>query len=160
MYKKNFYSFLLIIFIFIIDRLSKFSIIKLAKNNDQLDLYLTDFLSLKLIWNEGIAFGLLSFNDKLIYNIVTSIILIVITIIFFMLIKSNGVQRFSLILIIGGALGNLFDRLYYSAVPDYIDFHYGSFHWFIFNVADIFITLGVSILIFYEMLLKKKNENS
>ena len=140
--------------------MSKFSIIKLAKNNDQLDLYLTDFLSLKLIWNEGIAFGLLSFNDKLIYNIVTSIILIVITIIFFMLIKSNGVQRFSLILIIGGALGNLFDRLYYSAVPDYIDFHYGSFHWFIFNVADIFITLGVSILIFYEMLLKKKNENS
>ena len=160
MYKKNFYSFVLIIFIFIIDRLSKFSIIKLAKNNDQIDLYLTNFLSLKLIWNEGIAFGLLSFNDKLIYNIVTSIILIVITIIFFMLIKSNGVQRFSLILIIGGALGNLFDRLYYSAVPDYIDFHYGSFHWFIFNVADIFITLGVSILIFYEMLLKKKNENS
>ena len=159
MQKRNIINYFFIIIIFLIDRLSKFLIIEFAKNDINFDLYLTNFLSLKLIWNEGIAFGLLSFDDKLIYYGITFVILFVVIIIFFMLAKSSGIQRLSLILIIGGATGNLFDRLYYMAVPDYIDFHYGNFHWFIFNVADIFISVGVVILIFYEILSKKKNEN-
>ena len=104
-----------------------------------------------MIWNEGIAFGLFSFNEDFFYNILTIIILIIIFIIFIITIKSDGFKKYSLLMILGGALGNVFDRLYYKAVPDFIDFHIGNFHWFIFNVADIFITIGIIFMVIIEL---------
>ena len=72
-----------------------------------------------------------------------------------MIIKSDGFKKYSLLMILGGALGNIFDRIFYGAVPDFIDFHVGNFHWFIFNVSDIFITSGVIIMILIEIFSKK-----
>ena len=109
-----------------------------------------------MIWNEGIAFGLFSFDQKIYYNLLTIFIFIIILIIFWLMIKSKGLEKFSFIMIIGGSLGNIFDRIYYSAVPDFIDIYFDNFHWFIFNVADIFITLGVILLIILEFFPKKK----
>ena len=60
-------------------------------------------------------------------------------------------------MILAGALGNFFDRVIYRAVPDFIDFHIGNFHWFIFNVSDIFITIGVVLMIILELRYKPKN---
>ena len=163
MFKSNFKIFLLntsiVLIIFLIDRLSKIYILKLAELSDKVDVYLTSYLNLYLIWNKGIAFGLLSSNENLIYNIISAIIIIIIFVILFMAIKTYGFRRYSLMLILGGSLGNLFDRLYYKAVPDFIDFHLNSFHWFIFNVADIFITVGVICLIYAEIFFNStKNE--
>tara|TARA_B100000963_G_C22312052_1_gene530495 strand:- start:420 stop:656 length:237 start_codon:yes stop_codon:yes gene_type:complete len=76
-----------------------------------------------------------------------------------MILKNEGYKKYSLILILGGALGNLYDRILFSAVPDFIDFHIGDFHWFVFNVADIFISIGVIIMILSEfMVTKTSNE--
>ena len=72
-----------------------------------------------------------------------------------MLYKSNGIKKFSLMMILGGAIGNVYDRIFYKAVPDFIDFHIGNFHWFIFNVADIFISLGVIFMILSEFFVNK-----
>ena len=158
-FKKILLNFVIVLIIFLIDRLSKIYILNLAEIESTVDIYLTSYLNLYLIWNKGIAFGLFSFNDDFIYNIVSLIIIIINVIILLMIIKSKGFQRYSLISIIGGSLGNLFDRIYYTAVPDFIDFHINDFHWFVFNVADIFITLGVICLIYAEILLNnKKNE--
>ena len=143
--------------IFLSDRISKIYILKKAELESGVDIYLTPYLNLYLIWNKGIAFGLLSFNENLIYQSISLIILIVCVVIFIVIIKSNGLKKYSLISVLGGALGNFFDRIYYSAVPDFIDFHIGSFHWFIFNVADMFITIGVICLILDELFNYKKN---
>ena len=105
-----------------------------------------------MIWNEGIAFGLFSFYQDNFYNILTVIILIIILIILFFLIKAEGLKKYALLMVFGGAIGNLFDRIFYKAVPDFIDFHVGNFHWFIFNVSDIFITLGLIFLIYLEFI--------
>ena len=152
----------LIFIIFVSDRISKIYVIYLDNKLLGSEIFSSNFLNINLIWNEGIAFGLFSFNDKIFYNILTIIIIIIILIIFFMIIKSDGFKKYSLLMILGGALGNVFDRLYYKAVPDFIDFHVGDFHWFIFNFADVFITLGVFFMILLEFLgnnkLKKKNE--
>ena len=156
MTKKNFNIFFLILSIFSIDRLTKYWI--LNKLNSGMDISVTSFLSFNLIRNEGIAFGLFSFNQKIYYNSLTIFIFIIVMVIFWMIIKSSGLEKIGLSLVFGGALGNLFDRIFYSSVPDFIDIHFGNFHWFIFNVADIFITLGVIILIYSEILLKKKHE--
>tara|TARA_B100001741_G_C16325417_1_gene492377 strand:+ start:135 stop:629 length:495 start_codon:yes stop_codon:yes gene_type:complete len=157
---KNFFinlSFILLIFLF--DRISKIYVIYLDNKLFGSEIFSSNFLNIYLIWNEGIAFGLFSFNEKIFYNILTIIILIIILIIFIMTIKSHGFKKYSLLMILGGALGNVFDRLYYKAVPDFIDFHIGNFHWFIFNVADIFITIGIILLILAEfMSYKKVNE--
>ena len=75
-----------------------------------------------------------------------------------MLSKSNGIKKFSLMMILGGAIGNIYDRIFYKAVPDFLDFHIGNFHWFIFNVADIFITLGVIFMIIIEITGNNKNK--
>ena len=112
---------------------------------------------MNLIWNEGIAFGLLSFNQSYFYNILTILIAVIIIIIFFMLLKSDGFRKYSFLMIFGGALGNLYDRIFFKAVPDFVDFHIGNFHWFIFNVADIFISIGIICLIFDEMFFNKNN---
>ena len=154
------YSFLTT-FIFILDRLSKLYIIKIAETNNTVDIYLSPYLNLYLIWNKGIAFGLFSFEQSSIYNFVTILIVFITFVILIMIVKSNDYRAYFLIFILSGSLGNLFDRINYSSVPDFIDFHINDFHWFIFNVADIFITIGVICLIFAEIFFKNKinNEN-
>ena len=157
--KKIILNFIIIIVIFLTDRMSKIYIIKVAELENKVDIYINSYLNFYLIWNKGIAFGLFSFNESLIYNIMTLMIIIIIVVVLIMLINSTGFRRYCLIFVVGGALGNLFDRVYYSAVPDFIDFHINNFHWFIFNVADIFITLGIICLIFDEIFVNnKKNE--
>ena len=153
-----FYLFTVIL-IFFLDRVSKIYILNLAELNNSVDIYLSSFLNLYLIWNKGIAFGLLSFEENLIYNLITLLISIINVVIVFLIIKTEDIRAYFLILILGGSLGNLFDRVYYASVPDFIDFHIGNFHWFIFNVADIFITLGITCLILAEIFLNKKVKN-
>ena len=142
--------------IFLIDRLTKLYILKLAEIENSVDIYLTSYLNLYLIWNKGIAFGLLSMNESMIYNTITLIIGIIIIVILFMLWRNDNIQRYFLILIVGGALGNFYDRIIYTAVPDFIDLHFMGFHWFVFNVADIFITVGVFCLILVELFYNNK----
>ena len=157
---RSFYTNLSIIFsIFIIDRITKIYVIGVNSKNSYGDLYSSKFLNINLIWNEGIAFGLFSFSQNNLYNLLTLIISIIIIVILKMIINSYGIKKYGLMMIFGGALGNLFDRIFYKAVPDFIDFHIGEFHWFVFNVADIFITIGVIIMILYELILNnQKNE--
>ena len=142
--------------IFLIDRLTKLYILKLAEIENSVDIYLTSYLNLYLIWNKGIAFGLLSMNESMIYNTITLIIGIIIIVILFMLWRNDNIQRYFLVLIVGGALGNFYDRIIYTAVPDFIDLHFMGFHWFVFNVADIFITVGVFCLILVELFYNNK----
>ena len=157
-FKKILSNFIIILTIFLVDRISKVYIIKLSEIEGIVDIYLTPFLNFYLIWNKGIAFGLLSFNESYIYIIITSIIIIISTIIMTMAIKSNGFKRLSLIIVFGGSIGNLFDRIYYSAVPDFIDFHIMGYHWFVFNIADIFITMGIICLILDEIFNDNKKD--
>ena len=156
MLKKHLLDFSIIIFIFLIDRVSKLLIISAPETYEQYGISITTFLNFNLIWNEGIAFGLFSFDEKFYYNLITIIICLIILIIIWLMLKSNGFEKISFLLIIGGSLGNIYDRIYYSAVPDFIDIHYNNYHWFIFNVADIFITTGVLLLIYIELVLKNK----
>ncbi len=159
MSKKYFLNFFFIITIFGIDRISKLLVIKFAELNGEMIINVTSFLNLNLIWNEGIAFGIFSFDQKIYYNLLTIFIFLVILVIFWLMFKSKGFEKFSYILIIGGSLGNIFDRIYYSAVPDFIDIYFNNFHWFIFNVADIFISIGIFCLISVEIFNKKKLKN-
>ena len=139
---KNFLiNLLTIIIIFSLDRISKFYVISQSEKNLSYDLFESKFLNINLVWNEGIAFGLLSFDKNHLYNLLTILIIVLIIIIFFMILKSKGLKKYSLLMVLGGALGNLYDRIYFKAVPDFIDFHIGNFHWFIFNVSDIFLSL-------------------
>ena len=154
--KKIINFFLILSFIFTIDRLSKIYILKYFELNSS-EIYLTSFLNLILVWNKGIGFGLLSFEGNVIYNFITFFIFIVILILFIVSAKYDQKNGYFYMIIIGGALGNLFDRIYYYSVPDFIDFHLGDFHWFVFNVADIFITIGIICLIIVEMIFNKKN---
>ena len=163
---KNFNKSLLInisltLLIFLIDRISKIYVINLDKNFSGAEIFSSKFLNIYLIWNDGIAFGLFSSNENNIYNILTLFIIFVIIIIFYMITQSQGLQKYSLLMILGGALGNVFDRILYKSVPDFIDFHINEFHWFIFNVADIFITIGVICMILTELIVsnKKKDED-
>ena len=155
---KNLYISLLIVFlVYALDRISKTYIIYLDKINNGSDIFLSSYLNISLIWNKGIAFGLFSFEKSHFYNVLSTAIAFVILILITMAVKNTGFKRYSLLIIIGGALGNLFDRVFFSAVPDFIDFHIGEFHWFIFNVSDIFITLGVTGMIILELIDKDKN---
>ena len=147
-----------VIIIFSLDRISKFYVISQSEKNLSYDLFKSKFLNINLVWNEGIAFGLLSFDKDHLYNLLTILIIVLIIIIFFMILKSRGFKKYSLLMVLGGALGNLYDRIYFKAVPDFIDFHIGNFHWFIFNVSDIFITLGVLFLISLELINNKKEK--
>tara|TARA_B100000787_G_scaffold76065_1_gene56000 strand:- start:463 stop:963 length:501 start_codon:yes stop_codon:yes gene_type:complete len=154
--KSLYLNFIILITIFLIDRMSKLHILKLAEVESSVDIYVTSYLNLFLIWNKGIAFGLLSVNESLIYNMITVIISIIIIVILFMVWKNDNIQRYFLTIIAGGALGNLYDRIVYTAVPDFIDLHFHGFHWFVFNVADIFITVGVLCLILVELFYNNK----
>jgi len=159
---KNFYiSTILVALIFIVDRFSKIYIIHLNKFNYSSELYQSKYLNISLVWNEGIAFGLLSFNHSNLYNLLSLLIATIIIFIFFMIIRNGNIKRYPLLMIFSGAIGNLYDRIVYKAVPDFIDFHVGEFHWFIFNVADIFISLGVFFMILLELIdNNKKNEKN
>jgi signal peptidase II len=149
---KNFYiSFSIVALMYFLDRISKIYVIQLDKNNLGSDIFNSAYLNIVLIWNKGIAFGLLSFSESYLYNIISLIIAIIIIVLVIMSLKSQGFKRYSLLMIVGGALGNLHDRIFFNAVPDFIDFHIGNFHWFIFNLADIFISLGVFFMILIEL---------
>ena len=158
---KNFYiSFSIVTLIYFLDRLTKIFVIQLDKNNFGSDIFNSSYLNIALIWNKGIAFGLLSFNETYLYNFLSLIISLIVVILVIMSLKNHGFKRYSLLMIIGGALGNLHDRIFFNAVPDFIDFHVGNFHWFIFNVSDIFITTGVIGMIILELIdNNKKNVN-
>ena len=147
---------IIILTLFFIDRLSKMYLINLQSTGTDIDFYIFPFLNFYLVWNTGIGFGLAAMESNIYYHILTSIIAIVNIGLIFFLIKSKGVYAYLIALIIGGSLGNLFDRIYYYAVPDFIDLHIGNFHWFIFNVADIFITVGIIGLVFAELSKKEK----
>ena len=155
-FDKNFYiNFLLIFLIFILDRISKIYVINETAKSLSNSILETTYLNIRLIWNEGIAFGLFSFDNEFFYHSLSFIILLVILIIFYMILQNGGLKKYSLILIFSGALGNFYDRIFYGAVPDFIDFHVNNFHWFIFNFADIFITFGVIFMIVFEIFDKK-----
>ena len=159
---KTFYINLIIsLSIFILDRSTKLYVIYLDKIGGGSEIFSSKFLNIYLIWNEGIAFGLFSLSENNLYNVLTLFILIIIFVILYMISKSSGFKKYSLLLIFGGAMGNVYDRIIYKAVPDFIDFHIGNFHWFIFNLADVFISLGVIFMILYELLIsnKKNHEN-
>ena len=151
---KFFFNISLIVpvFIFTLDRISKIYVINLSKNLFDIELYTSKFLNITLVWNEGIAFGLFSASHEYLYNFLTILISIVAIILLVMSIRQNGIQKYFLLIVFGGALGNLYDRIFFRAVPDFIDLHVENFHWFIFNIADIFITFGVIMLILWEIL--------
>ena len=156
---KSFYINLCIVFsIYILDRISKIYIIYLDKQILESNIFESAFLNITLIWNKGIAFGLFSFDEIYFYNLLSIIIAVVIVALLVMAVKTIGFRRYYLFMIIGGALGNLHDRIFSFAVPDFIDFHIGSFHWFIFNVSDIFISLGVIGMIISELINDKAND--
>ena len=153
--KKNLFNLFIIVFIFLLDRISKYLVLELFYKTSEKEVIITSFLSFNLLWNEGIAFGLFQFKESIFYNSITLLILIVLCIVGWLASKSNGLEKICYLAIIGGGLGNTFDRLYYGSVIDFIDLSYKNFHWFIFNVADIFITISVLILIFSEFIKKK-----
>ena len=156
-YKKYIIYLLIFTIIFALDRITKIYILHLAEINNTLDIYITSFLNFYLIWNKGIAFGLFSFDQNIVYDFITFFIALITAIIFIIAIKSADFKGYLFMVIFSGSVGNLFDRFYFSAVPDFIDFHINDFHWFIFNVADIFITIGIICLIFIEFIFYKKN---
>ena len=158
--KKNYYFDILILFlIFIFDRFSKIYVIYLSEKNNYSQIFSSKFLDIHLIWNEGIAFGLLSSSETYFYNLISTIIAIIIFILFLMIIRSKGLKKLLFISILGGAIGNFYDRMVYKAVPDFIDFHINDFHWFIFNIADIFISIGVFFMILYEIIDNNSEKN-
>ena len=156
---KNLYlNLVIILIVFIFDRATKLYILKLAEVETSVDVYIAPYLNLFLIWNKGIAFGLFSIDGSIIYNSITILISLIIIAILFMMLKNN-IQGYFFAIIAGGALGNFYDRIVYTAVPDFIDLHFYDFHWFVFNVADIFITIGVFCLILVELFFNNKNIN-
>ena len=150
--KNNLICVLVVISIFFFDRISKLKIINHQINNNSV--YITDFINFDLVWNTGIGFGIFSSNSNLIYNLITSIIGVVIIFLIYLIVKSKFIDKLLFSLVLGGALGNFYDRLVFLAVPDFIDIHFQRFHWFTFNIADIFITLGVMLLIIKDLFLK------
>jgi signal peptidase II len=156
MLKRNISSLIIIFIIFFLDRVSKYVILNLSQPLAELNFSVTSFLNFNLVWNNGIAFGLFSYDQNIYYNVITSIIILVTSTIIWFAFKSKGLEKISYLMIVGGSFGNIFDRLYYSSVIDFIDISYNNFHWFIFNVADIFISIGVVVLIVLEFLKTKK----
>ena len=154
--RKFFLNFIFVLILFCIDRFSKIYIIELSEKTNVTEIYLTSFLNSYLVWNTGIAFGLFSLSSELTYNLFTALIAIINLIIIYLAVVTKDFRRYFFLLILGGSFGNLFDRFYYGSVPDFIDFHIGNLHWFIFNIADIFITVGVICLILAELLYKKE----
>ena len=151
---------IIILSVFLFDRATKLYLINLQMSGIDIDFYIYPFLNFYMVWNTGLGFGLASMEANIYYHILTLFIGIVNVVLVFFLVKTKGVYSYLIALIIGGSLGNLFDRIYYYAVPDFIDLHLGNYHWFVFNVADIFITLGIIGLILTEILKKEKVPNN
>ena len=149
---------LIILIIFTLDRVSKTYIINLFNETQFNEIHLIKFININFIWNEGIAFGLLNFGNQLIYNLISSLIAIISLVILFLAFKNKNYSGYFFAMVFGGSIGNLYDRIKFSAVPDFIDLHYNNFHWFIFNIADIFITLGILCLIYDEVFLEKRRD--
>ena len=155
--KKKIYLFIFVLVLFAIDRISKILILKNFINNSLSEIYFNSFLNFSLVWNSGIGFGILQIEPNIFYSIISIIITAInLILIYWMLTSSNYLESIFISIILGGALGNLFDRYYYSSVPDFIDLHYESFHWFTFNIADIFITIGIIGLIIIDLFKIKK----
>ncbi len=157
-FKKNFIYFVIVLFIFLVDRISKLYILSILEDTGFVDININQFINFILVWNSGVGFGLFSFEQSTIYNLITLIIILINLIIIYLIIKTIDFNKYFYLIILGGSLGNLFDRIYYSSVPDFIDISYKGYHWFIFNIADIFITLGIICLIFAELLNYKKKK--
>ncbi len=155
-FKKIATNLSLVILVFLLDRVTKMYVINLADNFTDLNIPLTNFINIILVWNSGIGFGLFQFDETIAYNIITTLILIINLIIIYLLFISDYFHKILFSMILGGSLGNFYDRVYYSAVPDFIDLNYNGYHWFVFNVADIFISIGIFTLIFIEIFKKKK----
>ena len=151
---------IIILVTFFLDRGAKIYLLNLQATGTDIDYYILPFLNFYLVWNTGIGFGLISLESNIMYHMLTAIILVINIVLIIFLIKSKGITAYLVALIIGGSLGNLFDRIYYYAVPDFIDLHFRDFHWFIFNVADIFITVGIIGLIFIELFRKEKTSTN
>jgi len=149
--RNNLISLIFVVTIFLVDRLTKIYILNLSEEGIEVDFYVFSFLNIYLVWNSGIGFGLFSADPNLFYHFITFLIIAINFILIYLLIKSSTKKSFLFAIILGGSLGNMYDRLYYFAVPDFIDLHLGDFHWFIFNVADIFITIGIIGLIIFEL---------
>tara|TARA_B100000780_G_C21031997_1_gene413806 strand:- start:32 stop:529 length:498 start_codon:yes stop_codon:yes gene_type:complete len=152
--KEYISSILLIISTFALDRITKKSIINHQLNNNSL--YINDYLNFELVWNTGIGFGLLSQDANIFYHSLSLLIFLVLIFLVYIMIKGNYLEKILFSLILGGALGNFYDRLIYFAVPDFIDFHINEFHWFTFNIADIFISIGIILIIVKDLILSKK----
>tara|TARA_B100000989_G_scaffold299015_1_gene291947 strand:+ start:33 stop:527 length:495 start_codon:yes stop_codon:yes gene_type:complete len=150
-------GFVFLVICFALDRSSKIYILNILNNEGQVDFYINQYLNIYLVWNKGIGFGLFSTEREIFYNIVTSIIIIINLIILYMAFIENNLRSYFLIMILGGSLGNLFDRIYYRAVPDFIDLNYEGYHWFVFNVADTLISIGIICLILSEILIYKSS---
>ena len=154
--KKIILYFVIVFFIFLSDRISKIYILSILENFGNVNININSYINLVLVWNSGIAFGLLSFDQSQIYNLITILIVFINLLIVYLIIKSKDIKAYFFLIILGGSLGNLFDRIYYSAVLDFIDISFKGYHWFIFNVADIFISIGIICLIYVEILKKDK----
>ena len=159
MIKKQFiFNFVIIFFIFFLDRISKIYILNLAENQGTIDITINPFLNIILVWNSGIGFGLFQFDERFAYNLITILILIINIVIIYLLLNAEKFHKILFAMILGGSFGNLYDRIYYSAVPDFIDLNYNGYHWFVFNVADIFISIGIFALIFHEVFRKQNGK--
>ncbi len=155
--KIDIYSFFIVLLVFLMDRFSKIYAIELIKSNEK-EIFVYDFLNITLNWNTGIGFGLLSFEANIIYNLISALILLIIIYLIYLMVSAENFGKIMFALVIGGASGNLYDRFRYFAVPDFIDLHIDDFHWFTFNIADIFISVGILAIIVKELMFKNKNE--
>ena len=158
--KKIILYFVTVFFIFLADRISKIYILSILENFGNVNININSYINFVLVWNSGIAFGLLSFDQSEIYNLITIFIIFINLLIVYLIIKIKDIRAYFFLIVLGGSLGNLFDRIYYSAVLDFIDISFKNFHWFIFNVADIFISIGIICLIFAELLIYKRNHEN
>ena len=158
--KKIILYFVTVFFIFLADRISKLYILSILENFGNVNININSYINFVLVWNSGIAFGLLSFEQSEIYNLITIFIIFINLLIVYLIIKLKDIRAYFFLIVLGGSLGNLFDRIYYSAVLDFIDISFKNFHWFIFNVADIFISIGIICLIFAELLIYKRNHEN
>ena len=158
--KKIILYFVIVFFIFLSDRISKLYILSILENFGNVNININSYINLVLVWNSGIAFGLLSFDQSQIYNLITILIVFINLLIIYFIVKLKDIRAYFFLIVLGGSLGNLFDRIYYSAVLDFIDISFKNYHWFIFNVADIFISIGIICLIFAELLIYKRNHEN
>ena len=151
--KKNCGPFIIVLISFSIDRITKNLILRNSEIHNTI--YINDFLNFDLVWNTGIGFGLLSLSNAFFYNLITILIFIIIIFSVYMFKKLSMSEKYYFSLILGGAVGNFYDRVDLHAVPDFIDLHYKNFHWFTFNFADIFITIGIIIYLLSGLNKKK-----